>query len=156
YTGKLMGKAVAHNICLEPVAYDPGIWYNSAKFFDIEYQVYGNIPTTLPENIVTLYWQHPSEPKAIRINYESLSKTVTGFNLMGIRYRHKVCEKWIQDKTSIEEVLQNLSLANFDPEFFREYEEELVKLYNKQEGTNFTLKKKRRLGLVEKFLRIEN
>ncbi|MDV7393430.1 FAD-dependent oxidoreductase, partial [Arthrospira platensis SPKY1] len=53
YTGRMMGEVVAKNI-LEAVgsgrvAYDPGIWFNSAKFLDIEYQVYGNIQPRLPD-----------------------------------------------------------------------------------------------------------
>jgi NAD(P)H-nitrite reductase large subunit len=155
YTGKMMGETVASTISDQPKIYDPGIWYNSAKFFDVEYQVYGNIPTTLPENIATLYWQHPSQLKTIRINYEKITNTVTGFNLMGIRYRHAVCEKWIKDKYSIEEVLKNLSLANFDPEFFEEYETELVKLYNKNNSTQLNLQKKRKLSLVKSFLSMQ-
>ncbi|MEL6276217.1 MAG: FAD/NAD(P)-binding oxidoreductase, partial [Bacteroidota bacterium] len=35
YTGRMMGEVVAYNILGKPVAYDPGIWFNSAKFLDI-------------------------------------------------------------------------------------------------------------------------
>lgn len=152
YTGRMMGKTLAQTICDNPTKYTPGVWFNSAKFFDIEYQVYGDIPAVTPENITSLYWQHTSENKAIRINYETSNGDVTGFNLMGIRYRHAVCEKWIADKTNIETVLEHLSLANFDPEFFDQYEGEFVKLYNQKSGKSLTLKGKRKLSLVEKFL----
>ena len=40
YTGRMMGEAVAQSICGNPTAYHPGNWFNSAKFFDIEYQTY--------------------------------------------------------------------------------------------------------------------
>ncbi|MBK8372417.1 MAG: NAD(P)/FAD-dependent oxidoreductase [Saprospiraceae bacterium] len=152
YTGRIMGQTVAKTICGEPTKYNPGIWFNSAKFFDIEYQVYGDIPAKTPEHITSLYWQHPTENKAIRINFETFSGIVTGFNLMGIRYRHVVCEKWIADKIHIETVIENLSLANFDPEFFEEYESAFVAMYNQKSGKTLTLKSKRNLGLVEKFL----
>ncbi|MBK9254289.1 MAG: FAD-dependent oxidoreductase [Saprospiraceae bacterium] len=152
YTGRMMGKTVAQTICDKPTKYNPGIWFNSAKFFDIEYQIYGDIPAKTPENITSLYWQHPIENKAIRINYETLTGVVTGFNLMGIRYRHAVCEKWIADKTSIEKVIENLSLANFDPEFFDEYESSFVALYNHKNGKSLKIKSKRKLSLVEQFL----
>ncbi|HMU03384.1 MAG TPA: FAD-dependent oxidoreductase [Saprospiraceae bacterium] len=152
YTGRMMGKVVAQTICGEPTKYNPGIWFNSAKFFDIEYQVYGDIPAKTPDHITSLYWQHPSENKAIRINYEISTGTVTGFNLMGIRYRHAVCEKWLGDKTNIETVIENLSLANFDPEFFDQYESEFIKMYNQKSGKALVLKSKRKLGLVEQFL----
>jgi len=152
YTGRIMGKTVANTICDQPTKYDPGIWFNSAKFFDIEYQVYGDIPAKTPEHITSLYWQHPQENKAIRINYETATGAVTGFNLMGIRYRHAVCEKWIADKTNIETVIENLSLANFDPEFFEQYESAFVDQYNQKSGKSLKLKSKRKLSLVEQFL----
>ena len=152
YTGRIMGKTIAQTICDQPTKYDPGIWFNSAKFFDIEYQVYGDIPAKTPDHITTLYWQHPSENKAIRINYETASGAVTGFNLMGIRYRHAVCEKWIADKTKIETVIENLSLANFDPEFFEEYESSFMDSYNQISGKDHKLKSKRKLSMVEQFL----
>lgn len=152
YTGRMMGKTLAQTICDQPTKYDPGIWFNSAKFFDIEYQVYGDIPAKTPDHITTLYWQHPSENKAIRINYETASGAVTGFNLMGIRYRHAVCEKWIADKTKIETVIENLSLANFDPEFFEEYESAFMDTYNQKSGKALKLKSKRKLSMVEQFL----
>ena len=152
YTGRIMGQTVAKTICGEKTKYHPGVWFNSAKFFDIEYQVYGDIPTRTTEHITSLYWQHPSENKAIRINFETSTGVVTGFNLMGIRYRHAVCEKWIADKTNIASVLENLSLANFDPEFFEEYESAFVDTYNQKSGKSLKIKSKRKLSLVKKFL----
>ncbi len=152
YTGRMMGKTVAQTICDKPTKYEPGIWFNSAKFFDIEYQVYGDIPAKTPAHITSLYWKHPTENKAIRINFDTASGAVTGFNLMGIRYRHAVCEKWIADKTNIETVIENLSLANFDPEFFEEYESAFVDKYNQKSSKSLKLKSKRKLSLVERFL----
>jgi NADPH-dependent 2,4-dienoyl-CoA reductase/sulfur reductase-like enzyme len=152
YTGRIMGETVAKTITGYPTPYNPGIWFNSAKFFDIEYQVYGDIPAVTPDNITSLYWQHPLENKAIRINYEISTGYVTGFNLMGIRYRHAVCEKWIKEKMTIDTVLEHLSLANFDPEFFDEYECALVDMYNQKMGKSLSLKSKRNLGMVGKFL----
>ncbi|MBK8052577.1 MAG: FAD-dependent oxidoreductase [Saprospiraceae bacterium] len=152
YTGRMMAKTVAQTICGEPTKYNPGIWFNSAKFFNIEYQVYGDIPAKTPENITSLYWQHPGENKAIRINFETSTGAVTGFNLMGIRYRHAVCEKWIADKTHIETVIENLSLANFDPEFFDQYENAFLVMYNQKTGKSLSLKSKRKLSMVEQFL----
>ena len=59
YTGRMMGETVAYNICGKAVAYDPGLWFNSAKFIDIEYQVYGEVPAKLPEHLKTIFWMHP-------------------------------------------------------------------------------------------------
>jgi len=152
YTGRMMGETVAYNICEKPIAYDPGLWFNSAKFIDIEYQVYGDLPAKHDQDTASLFWKHEDNEKSVRINYDKNEGFVKGFNLLGIRYRHEVCEKWILTKTHIEEVLQNLGLANFDPEFCKQYENEVVQLYNRQSGRNLNLKKKRGLNRVLKFL----
>ncbi len=153
YTGRMMGEVAAYNVCDKRVAYDPGIWFNSAKFLDIEYQVYGTVLKALPEGHETIYWEHDNGKMSIRINYEKESGAVMGFNLMGVRYRHEVCEKWLRDGTHIEKVLQNLSLANFDPEFYKEYEQKVLNIYNQQNGKNLTLKKKRSWNQVFTFLK---
>ncbi len=152
YTGRMMGETVAYNICGKNIAYDPGLWFNSAKFLDIEYQVYGHVPAQLEEEYETLYWEHQDGKKSVRINYDKKSNAVVGFNLMGIRYRHEVCEKWIKDKISIETVLQQLSLANFDPEFYKQYEKDIIALYNQKTGNNLKLTRKRSLSQVFSFL----
>ena len=41
YTGRMMGETLAQTICGNRIEYKPGHWFNSAKFFDIEYQTYG-------------------------------------------------------------------------------------------------------------------
>ena len=152
YTGRMMGETVAYNVTGKKVAYDPGIWFNSAKFLDIEYQVYGEAPAQRPDYMDTLYWEHPDGKSAIRLNYHKEGH-ILGFNLMGYRYRHEVCEKWIAEKTSIEDVLQNLGIANFDPEFYKQYDHEMVSLYNKKTGRNIQLKKKRSFAGAFNFLR---
>lgn len=153
YVGRMMGETAAYNICGRPVAYDPGIWFNSAKFLDIEYQVYGNVPANLSEHQAYLYWEHPEGRKSIRLVYDRNEGQILGFNLMGVRYRQEVCEKWIREKTHIEAVLQDLGLANFDPEFYREYEAEVVQLYNRQSGRKLALRKRRGLSAALEFLR---
>jgi len=153
YTGRMMGETVAYNICGKPVAYNPGIWFNSAKFMDIEYQVYGTVLNKPPEHHKSLFWKHEDGRMSVRIVYDQNNKEIIGFNLMGVRYRHEVCEKWLAEKTHVEEVLQDLSLANFDPEFCKEYEADIIKQYNQQEGTSLALREKRTLDRVLSFLR---
>lgn len=146
YAARAMGETAARNILgAVPSPYAPGIWFNSAKFFDIEYQVYGDIQPVLPDHQAALYWEHPGGKKSIRIHYDKNKGNVVGFNLMGVRYRHEVCEKWIREHTHIEEVLPNLPVANFDPEFSRQYEPQILALYNQQKGTSLSLRTKRGL-----------
>ena len=141
YTGKMMGETVAYTICKKATPYIPRLWFNSAKFLDIEYQVYGDVRNAqrTPENHKALYWEHESGKKAIRLMYEQATNKILGFNLMGIRYRHEVCEKWLKAQTSVDEVLRNLSLANFDPEFYETYEKALIQQYNRQTKSNLRL-----------------
>jgi NADPH-dependent 2,4-dienoyl-CoA reductase/sulfur reductase-like enzyme len=153
YVGRMMGETAAYNICGKPVKYDAGIWFNSAKFLDIEYQVYGDIRATLPVDQETIYWEHADGKHAIRINYDRNTEGVTGFNLMGVRYRHEVCERWLRNKTNIIDIIQNLGLANFDPEFFKEYEYEVVAIFNKKTGRDLQLKTKRGLNAVLQFFK---
>jgi len=154
YTGRMMGETAAHNLVAKrQTPYNPGIWFNSAKFFDIEYQIYGDIQAKLPEHQATLYWEHPGGKKSIRLNFEKFSGKIVGFNLMGVRYRHEVCERWIRTGAHIEAVLQRLGMANFDPEFSEQHEEDLVKMYNQQTGKDLKMRQKRGLEAVLEFLK---
>ncbi len=129
YTGKIMGETLAHTLCLEPTEYRPGNWFNSAKFFDIEYQTYGNVPASLPDDLDSLYWEHENGKRSIRIVFEKNSKCVVGFNFFGIRFRHKICDKWISENATLNEVIQQLPNASFDPEFHTRFEKEAQKKF---------------------------
>ena len=153
YTGRMMGETVAYSVCGKRTAYNPGLWFNSAKFLDIEYQVYGYVPANFPEELDSLYWEHSSGNKSVRIVFDKTSLAVVGFNLMGIRYRQEVCEQWILNKIPLHSVLQSLGLANFDPEFFEEYESDIIDQYNRDFDDKIVLKHKRGLSGVLHFLK---
>lgn len=125
YTGKMMGETVAATICGNPTDYDPGIWFNSAKFFDIEYQTYGTVNPEFQEGEDCLYWESEDGLRSLRIVFDVSSKAVLGFNAFGIRLRHKVCDEWLRNSTPIDEVVLNLKRANFNPEFFKKFEKEV-------------------------------
>jgi len=153
YVGRMMGETVAYNICGKSVEYQPGIWFNSAKFFDIEYQVYGTVLANPPAEHQSLYWEHADGEKSIRIVWDDMSGMVIGFQTMGIRYRDEVCRQWIRDKAHIENVLMNLGLANFDPEFYDQYEADVIAMYNQKTSGNLQLVEKRGLNSVIKFIK---
>lgn len=147
YVGRRMGETVGYNLAGKPTVYDPGTWFNSAKFFDLEWQVYGQVPAQPGEGEESLYWEHPAGKLAIRISYVGPDGPVLGFQLMGIRYRHEVCQEWLEAGRPIRWVLENLGVANFDPELYRQYESELVAVYNRHHPkTPVTLKRKRGLA----------
>jgi len=142
YTGRMMGETVAQTICGNPTAYQPGVWFNSAKFFDIEYQTYGWVYNELKENEADFYWEHQDGKMCLHLVYDKTSNSLLGINTFGIRMRHEVCERWITEGKTMDEVLRYLKDANFDPEFYKQYEEEIVKQYNQEKGTSVSVKKR--------------
>lgn len=130
YTGKIHGEHIAANLCGEERSYTPGIWFNSAKFFDIEYQTYGVVSSQPGEGEESFYWEHPDGDKSIRINFNGKTGELGGVNVFGIRHRHAVWERWIAGRIRVEEALADLGTANFDPEFYRQYEADIVAAFN--------------------------
>jgi hypothetical protein len=125
-----MGEVVAETICGNPKEYNPGLWFNSAKFFDIEYQTYGVVPSDLPPDLSSFYWQHDSEDKCLRMVYDKNTFKLIGINVLGIRLRHEVCERWIRNGNTIFKAMEDLSEANFDPEFYKRYESLIIEHFN--------------------------
>jgi NAD(P)H-nitrite reductase large subunit len=126
YTARAQGRVAADVIAGDPCAYEPGIWFNSAKFLDMEYQVYGRVNEEVPGER-SLFWQHEDGRHAVRIVFTG--DGVIGFNLLGIRYRHEVCERWIRERRPIDWVLDHLAEASFDPELFRRHEPQIVRAF---------------------------
>ena len=52
-----------------------------------------------------------------------------------------VCREYIL-KESVEYVLEYLADANFDPEFYKKYEPEIIAKFNRENNTSIQLKKK--------------
>ena len=106
-----------------------------------------------PENHESFYWEHSDGRKAVRIVFDNQTDEILGFNLMGIRFRHEVCEKWLKEKTKVDEVMSNLKLANFDPEFYSSYEADIIGAFNKKYKRNVKLHSKGLLDQVYSFLK---
>lgn len=147
YVGRMMGETLGQTLAGNKIAYEPGIWFNSAKFFDIEYQTYGNVAANNQEDEITFYWKHPSKSISFRAVYDKNSRALRGINNFGIRLRHKICEGWIKSNTPIEIVLSELRNANFDPEFFKQYEKDIISQFNIENGTSIKPKKKNLLAI---------
>jgi len=131
YTGRMMGEVVAQTICGEQTKYEPGPWFNSAKFFDIEYQTYGNVWNELKSNEMEFYWEHMSGVICVHVVWDKLTNQFLGINTFGIRMRHECFDIWLREKRSIDFVIEHLAEANFDPEFFSRHEDEIVSEYKK-------------------------
>jgi NADH oxidase (H2O2-forming) len=142
YTGKMMGEVVAKSICKERTEYLPGHWFNSAKFFDIEYQTYGWVNSELRSDESAFYWEHSNGEIAVHLIYDKQSKVFKGINTFGIRMRQEVFEKHLDNQAKIETVLAELKDANFDPELYKHYEDEIVRKFNNETGANVKVKSK--------------
>ena len=150
YVGRMMGETLGRTLTGNKMAYEPGNWFNSAKFFDVEYQTYGVVLADLQENESVFYWKHPTKHISFRAVYDTKTKALKGINNFGIRLRHKICDKWINNKTPIEQVMVELKNANFDPEFYKEYENDIIAQFNQENGTNIKPKKRNLLAIFGK------
>ncbi len=124
YTSRDQGRAAAHSMLGDEVAYRRGTWYNSAKFFDVEYTTAGFVPVTLdfdnspieiPPGVRTWFHRVPGRFESQRIIVKE--DRVVGFNMLGSRWNHEVLLEWIHDRRGLDWVVKRLPEAQFDEEF---------------------------------------
>lgn len=134
YSGRLQGELAGINLAAaiagqNATAYDPGIYFNSARFFSLDYQTYGNVPAE-PEGTRSLLWTDERQRRLLRISYDpgQPDNPVTGFNALGVRLLHPVCENWLREKTPVQAVVRDFARAVFDPEFSARYTNQLRSL----------------------------
>jgi NADPH-dependent 2,4-dienoyl-CoA reductase/sulfur reductase-like enzyme len=121
YTGRAMGETVARTITGERTPYRPGPWFNSAKFFDIEYQTYGEVHALPGDGEDRHYWEHADGRRCIHLVWERGTRRFKGVNALGIRLRHEMFDRWLRADATIDEVMSKLDQAHFDPEFNRHH-----------------------------------
>ncbi|WP_412559934.1 NAD(P)/FAD-dependent oxidoreductase [Winogradskyella sp. MIT101101] len=134
YTGRMMGEVLAQTLCGNKMAYNPGHWFNSAKFMDIEYQTYGWVHGSKGrlDYEQHFHWKHEDDTKCITIAFNKDTNEFLGINTFGIRMKHETFDKWLTEKRDIDFVVKNLRQANFDPEFYDHYEKEILNAYRKE------------------------
>lgn len=142
YTGRMMGEMVAKTICGIRTPYRPGNWFNSAKFFDIEYQTYGTVSAKPQDGTKEFYWEHENGKIGVKLVFNESDHQFVGINTFGIRMRHELFDKWLTEKKTIEHVLEHFEDANFDPELYKNYGKTIVEDFNNQFGSKVQLKKK--------------
>jgi NADPH-dependent 2,4-dienoyl-CoA reductase/sulfur reductase-like enzyme len=117
YSAKRHGHLVgAHALWGDDIAYTRPIFFNSSKFFEIEYTTVGEVMTA-PEGTPTIWLKMPKKPVSIRIVHDG--DQVIGFNMLGCRFNHELLERWIAERRSPAWVEQHLREAQFDVEFGR-------------------------------------
>lgn len=132
YTGRMMGETLAQTICGNKIQYNPGHWFNSAKFLDIEYQTYGWVFAKPRENEAHFHWKHEDDTKCITVCFNTNTNKFLGINTFGIRMRHETFDTWLTENRDVDYVMNHLPEANFDPEFYSHYEADIISAYNKQ------------------------
>ena len=132
YTGKKQGQVVGDVISGKNRTYHRGIWFNSAKFFELEYQTYGRVPSSQEKpSGLRHYWWSDHQKRGLRIVCNS-EEQVVGMNALGIRHRHTIWNQWLEEKKSLSFILENLKQAEFDPEFYETSSQEIVAQFQKE------------------------
>ncbi len=144
YTGRMMGETVAQTICGNKIEYKPGHWFNSAKFLDLEYQTYGWVFSNQgkQDHEQHFHWRHTTEKSCVTVAFHKDTKQFLGINTFGIRMRHEVFDRWLTEQRDVNHIMEYLKDANFDPEFYKQYENDIVSKFNSEFGTNINPKKK--------------
>ena len=128
YTARDQGRVAAQAMLGDEVTYRRGTWYNSAKFFDIEWTTAGWVPTSLnwddtplaPGLEIRSWFQRiPGQFVSQRIVVKG--ERVVGFNMLGSRWDHEPLLQWIHERRSLAYVLDHLSEAQFDEEFMPKF-----------------------------------
>ncbi|MBL8601196.1 MAG: FAD-dependent oxidoreductase [Myxococcales bacterium] len=114
YTARAQGEHLAHNLAGRPTPWEPGVYYNAAKFFETEFTTVGS----LPRGAETVLRMHPRKVLSQRI--AAVDGRVVGFNLLGSRWQHSTLIGWINTRRPLDWVLAHLAEAQFDGDLARE------------------------------------
>ena len=151
YTARDQGRVAAASMLGDGATYRRGSWYNSAKFFDLEYTTAGWVPVRLDWDNTPLDlgpglsdWfqrspgrfdsqrivceggsggtgESPQLDERGRIHSARANDRVVGFNMLGGRWNHEVLLDWIDSRRSLSFVLDHLAEAQFDEELSRRW-----------------------------------
>jgi len=128
YTARDQGRAAAASMLGDETTYRRSTWYNSAKFFDIEYTTAGWVPALLnwdnaasdPGPDVKCWFQRiPGRFESQRVVCQG--DHVVGFNMLGSRWNHDRLLEWIHERRDLDYVLRHLGEAQFDEELARRF-----------------------------------
>ncbi len=111
YTARLQGATAGLAMAGRARDYAPGVYFNSAKFFDLEWQVYGACEGPGQD------WEQSDGRRSLRLRHAD--GRVVGVSSLGVRMRQAVCTRWIQERWPLDRALADLGAAVFDPEFTR-------------------------------------
>ena len=116
YRARLQGALAGLGMAGRPRAFAPGVFYNSAKFFDLEWQTYGAAGgADLPDGHADWLWESSAgADRSVRIR--TAGGRVVGVNALGVRLRQETCARWIAEGWPLDRARADLHAARFDPE----------------------------------------
>jgi NAD(P)H-nitrite reductase large subunit len=133
YTGLRQAGHAARSMLGDPVTYDPGVPYNSAQFLFLDYLNVGWLnkapfppPPHLSEGrppeggglgLSEFYHRVDGAPDSIRIAYWPESRRVMGFSMLGSRWDSERLIAWIEQRRTLDWVLEHLDRAVYNEEF---------------------------------------
>ncbi len=134
YTGRMMGEVLGRTLSGKRSAYKPGPWFNSAKFFDIEYQTYGVVNAAPDVEQVHWFWKKEGENKFVTVAYHPDTLEFQGINGFGVRLLHAYFDRALTMKMKVSEVVGHMSQANFDTEFYGKWPREFKLAFTRDTG----------------------
>jgi len=124
YSAKRQGRQAARSMLGEPIEYAPPVFFNSSKFFEIEYTTVGRFPKETqassgptPGTASEFYFRYPGRDISIRMAEHG--GAAQAFNLLGSRWDHTQFARWIEQRRSLDDCMDRLHQAQFDVEFGR-------------------------------------
>lgn len=112
YTARLQGATAGLGMAGRPTPYAPGVFFNSAKFFGLEWQVYGDAAPGDSDRMWT------DGRRSVRFGYADGGR-LAGISALGVRVRAEVARAWIADGADASAVEAHLPDLPFDPELSR-------------------------------------
>ena len=134
YAGRMMGEALGVTLSGKKTPYRPGPWFNSAKFFDIEYQTYGEVRPAPGDDHAHWFAEMPGDNRFVTIAYHPDTNVFQGINTFGMRMRHEYFDRALRAGKGVDEVVGAIEAANFDAEFFRKWPKDLKAAFTRDTG----------------------
>ncbi len=114
YTGRDQGRVAGRRLAGEDATYRRGVWYNSAKFLDLEYTTVGLVGRGLPGE---RSWTHEERGRVRSLTrLVAQGERLVGFNALGRRWDHELIARWIAEERSLSWARANLTRASYDTE----------------------------------------
>lgn len=108
FIAQSMGKIAGKNLAGQTASYQQGIWHNTAKFFNLEFHLCGQVPLNPSSNSASYFYKNSKNTHSLRLAFDTTTKQLSGVLSMGFRINYALIKNWLAEKVSIELALKNL------------------------------------------------